>query len=549
MNVGSKHNLNAQDKNKRGYFLSYFPFNLRIFITIFLISLLILLYVFFFRSSHYRVLYNNLSKEDERLILSQLTHMHIPFKFDDNHSSLMVPERQLEKVQVNLSEQGLPKSSNIGFELLDQEKFGISQFNEQINYQRALEGELARSIQQLNNIKTARVHIAFPKPSLFVQDKKFPSASIILGVKKDSDINFNQINAILHMVSSSVSGLSIENVTIIDQTGNLLNSQNSLNNNIDNLQLKYCDLIEERYKQRIENILIPLVGLNNVHAQVTAKINFDKQESTEEKYKPNYTNDSKSIRSHQGTNNTELNEKYTENSISSSSFPKKLKVLSDKLLSDSNHVNSTDVSDKDVNHSSILPKSSVNQDYIINYELDRTFVHKNLQMGNIERLSAAVVINYIRDKDGELISLNPYQISKIENLIRAVIGFSLERGDSISIVNSLFIKPPMYFSESSSFWDSPLLFNKLFQYGFIFVLVIICFLICKVVFFRKKLKNNNLDNIHIKNIPRDNKNKEFSSKTENSEKVPTDAGFSNFSIKDPHTIAMIIRKWMSGDKK
>lgn len=482
--------------------------------------------------------------------------MHVPFKFDNDHSILMVPEEKLQEVRVNLSEQGLPKSNSIGFELLDQEKFGISQFNEQINYQRALEGELARSIQKLNNIKTARVHIAFPKPSLFVQDKKFPSASIIIEVKQDSDIEVDQINAILHMVSSSISGLSIENISIIDQKGKLLNSSDSLNSNVDNTKLKYYDLIEEHYKQRIENILIPLLGLNNVHAQVTAQINFDKKESTEEKYKPNYANDSKSIRSHQSTKNIELNEKYTDNSISPNSFSGKLKILSEKLSSDSYNSDNfssksstlKNESSKNVNNSLTLPKSSTNQDYIVNYELDRTITRTKLQMGDVKRLSVAVVINYVRNKNGDWVSLSSNQIKKIENLIQAAIGFSSKRGDFISIDSALFVKPSIYVHEDVSFWKHSLLLNNTLEYGLILVFLIMLLLLYKIFFSKKNFQKNNLHNAHDKNVFNNDK-KKFDIEQDSFKKILMEKGFGDISTRDTHAIAMIIKKWMSGDKK
>ncbi|XBC37730.1 MAG: flagellar basal-body MS-ring/collar protein FliF [Buchnera aphidicola (Meitanaphis microgallis)] len=536
MNVSLKHSTNSTGTNKKSYF-SYFSSNFRVAITILLVFLAIMFYIFFFKSSRYCVLYNGLSSEDERLIVSQLARINIPFKSDDNHSIVLVPENKLQEARINLFEQGIPKGNSIGFELLDQEKFGISQFNEQINYQRALEGELARSIQQLDNIKTARVHIAFPKPSLFIQDKKLTSASIILGIKKNLNINSSQISAILHMVSGSISGLSVDNITIIDQKGKLLNSNDSFDNNVDDIKLKYYDLVEDHYKQRIENILIPLVGLNNVHAQVTAQINFDRRESMEEKYKPNYRNDSKSIRSHQGNSNVEVNERHLNDYVSSNNFSNKLNVLSNKL-------SSNNVLDKQIDRSLMLPKSNTTQDYITNYELDRTILHSKLQIGDIKRLSVAVVINYIRDKNGDLVSLSPYQINKIENLIRAVIGFSAERGDTVSVVSSLFVKPFFNVYKNVSFWNESLFFNKLFKYGLISI-----FLIMVYIFYRAFFSKNTIKDDKLKHVSKNNDGETFNTIKNCLKNVAIDKGFSDLSKNDPHVIATIIRRWMDDDKK
>ncbi|XBC38248.1 MAG: flagellar basal-body MS-ring/collar protein FliF [Buchnera aphidicola (Floraphis choui)] len=541
MNVGFKHNSNVKEKNKKRNFSSFFPFNFRIVVTITSILSIIIFYMFFFRSSNYCVLYDNLSNEDEKLIISQLTHMNIPFKFNSNHSTLLVPESELKEAQFSLSEQGLPKGKSVGFELLDQEKFGISQFNEQINYQRALEGELARSIQQLDNVKMARIHIALPKPSLFVQDKRLPSASIILSIKPGSNLESNQINAILYMVSGSISGLSIENITIVDQKGRLL-SNNDSSNNIDDLKLRYYNLIEERYKQRIENILIPLVGMNNVHAQVTAQINFDKVESTEEKYKPNYKNDKKSIRSHQSNTNIENNEKgYMNNIIPSGVISKNSNVLSNKSSSSHNRL------DKHSDYALMSPKSNTNQDYIINYELDHTILHSKFQVGDVKRLSAAVVVNYIHDKNGDLVSLSPYQINKIENLIKAVIGFSAERGDIVSVVSSLFIKPSVHIYKNLSFWNKPLFLNNLFKYGLILIIVTMLYFLYKVCFFKKTLKKDKLQDDILRDKLRNNN--QVLNQLEKDSRISTDGGFSNLSKHNSYVIAMMIRKWMSGDKK
>jgi len=557
MNVGFKDNSSLKEQNKKNRFFSYFSFDFRTIFIIVLVLLIITFFTFLFKSSNYQILYKNLSNEDEKLVVSQLTRMNIPFKFSDNHANLLVPESQFQKAQINLSNQGLPKGNSIGFELLDQEKFGISQFNEQINYQRALEGELSRSIQKLNNIKTARVHISLPKPSLFIQENKLPSVSVILGIKDGLNIDSGQINAILHMVSGSISGLSVDNITIIDQEGRLLNSNDSFDSNINSVKLKYYNLIEDHYKQRIENILVPLVGLNNVHAQVTAQINFDIKDKTEETYKPNYNNSEKSIRSHHNSSTTELNEKYVDNSVSPESFSEKLQNFSHKLSSSSNNLNENsskklqldNFSKKNFNNALTLPKSSVNQDYIVNYELDHMVAHSKLQIGDVKRLSAAVVINYVRNNDGKFVSLNSHQIKKIENLVRESIGFSSKRGDTISIVNALFVKPSIQTDRYVSFWNKPVFLSDFLKYGLMCVCVtIILYLLYRTLFLKKIIMQSKIDDL-VRNDTLEDKQKTFNAEFKNSEDLFKKKGFSNLFKNDPHIIAAIIRKWMGGDKK
>ncbi|VTR43139.1 Flagellar M-ring protein [Serratia fonticola] len=174
------------------------------------------------KSPDYRVLYSNLNDRDGGAIVTQLTQMNIPYRFTENGSALMIPAEKVHETRLRLAQQGLPKGGAVGFELLDQEKFGISQFSEQINYQRALEGELSRTIESLGPVQNARVHLALPKPSLFVREQKNPSASVTLTLQPGRTLDDGQINAVVYMVSSSVAGLPPGNVTVVDQAGRLL---------------------------------------------------------------------------------------------------------------------------------------------------------------------------------------------------------------------------------------------------------------------------------------------------------------------------------------
>ena len=180
----------------------------------------------------------------------------------------MVPADRVYEARLKLAQQGLPKGGQVGFELLDQEKFGLSQFNEQINYQRALEGELARTIEKLGPVKSARVHLAMPKQTLFVREQKSPSASVTLNLNAGRALDAGQVSAISWLISSAVPGLNADNVTLVDQNGNLLTQRGD--RAIQTSQLKYINEVEADYRQRIQAILAPVVGAANVKTQVTA---------------------------------------------------------------------------------------------------------------------------------------------------------------------------------------------------------------------------------------------------------------------------------------
>jgi len=237
----------------------------------------------------YRVLYANLSDRDGGTIVSSLQQMNVPFKFAEGGGALLVPANQVHEVRLRLAGQGLPKGGLVGFELMETQKLGTTQFQEQVNYQRALEGELARSIQSLSAVNGARVHLAFSKPSIFVREQQKPSASVLLSLHPGRSLDPGQVSAIVHLVSSSIPELPVKNVTIVDQNGSLLTAQDGSNPGLDPTQLKYVRDVEQGFVKRIESILSPLIGGNNVLAQVTADIDFTQSENVAEIYSPNQT--------------------------------------------------------------------------------------------------------------------------------------------------------------------------------------------------------------------------------------------------------------------
>lgn len=253
------------------------------------------------RSPDYRVLLSNLSAKDGGDIVSQLTQMNMPYQLADNGSAILVPADKVHELRLKLAQAGLPKGGNTGFELLDKEQFGISQFSEQVNYQRALEGELSRTIESLSPVQTARVHLAIPKPTLFVREQKSPTASVTVGLLPGRALDEGQISAIVHMVSGSVSGLTSSNVIIVDQTGRLLTNNDNSQQSVSTSQMRLTQETEARLKQRIEDLLAPLVGRANVQAQVTAQVDYSKVEQTAEEYKPNQQPDSAAVRSRQSS--------------------------------------------------------------------------------------------------------------------------------------------------------------------------------------------------------------------------------------------------------
>ncbi len=240
------------------------------------------------RAPDYRVLYSNVADSDGGAIIAALQQMNVPYRFADGGSAIMVPEANVHEARLKLAAQGLPKGGLAGFELMENQKFGTSQFAEQVNYQRALEGELARTIQAMQEVQSARVHLALSKPSVFVREQAKPSASVLLKLYPGRMLDRSQVQAIGHLVSSSVPNLPLANVTVVDQSGRLLSSSFQDNaSGLDPTQLNYVRDIEQGYIKRIEAILGPVVGEDNVRAQVTADVDLDNTEQMAETYRPN----------------------------------------------------------------------------------------------------------------------------------------------------------------------------------------------------------------------------------------------------------------------
>ncbi len=380
----------------------------------------------------YRVLYSNLSDRDGGAIIDSLQQLNIPYKFADGGGALMVPANEVHEARLKLAGQGLPKGGTVGFELMENQKFGITQFAEQVNYQRALEGELARSVQTIGAVAAARVHLAIPKPSVFIKEQQKPSASVVLTLRGGRLLDSSQVSAIVHLISSSVPDLSAKSVTVVDQDGTLLSAiQDENGTGLDANQVKYVQQIEQNYIKRIEAILTPLYGSENVRAQVTANIDFARIEQTAETYKPNQSPNESSIRSQQNV------ETLNGSGLTASGVP--------GALSNQPPVPAT--APIVATPGAIDPASSVKLDNLhkentVNYELDRTISHTVLPVGMIKRLSIAVVVNNhkLTDAKGK-VSFKPLsdaEKTQIDNLIKDAVGFDPRRGDSLNVQNSAF---------------------------------------------------------------------------------------------------------------
>ncbi|QHM75102.1 Flagellar M-ring protein [Mixta theicola] len=519
------------------------------------------------KAPDYRVLYNNLSDEDGGAIVTQLTQMNIPYRFAENGGALMVPAEKVHELRLRLAQQGLPKGGAVGFELLDKEKFGISQFSEQVNYQRALEGELARTIETLGPVKSARVHLAMPKPTLFVREQKSPSASVTLNLQPGRALDEGQISAIVHMVSSSVAGLPPGNVTVVDQSGRLLTRSDAAGRDLNDAQLKYTTEVESRYQQRIEAILAPIVGSGNVHAQVTAQLDFDAREQTEEQYKPNSDPANAAIRSRQSSSSEQLGGQYpggVPGALSNQPAPANSAPIETPKTNASNTNNNAAANSGSATSTSTaraMPSNTHHED-TTNYELDRTIRHTKLNVGSVKRLSVAVVVNYRADDKGKTVALNEKQLKQIEDLTREAMGYSVDRGDSINVVNSPFTQSDVTAGDLP-FWQQQSFFEQLMNAGRWLLVALVAF-----VLYRKMVRpqlqrrqemlkqaaeqaaaqtqQRQQEEAFSVSLSKDEQEQERKSKHRMSAEVMSQR-IRDMSENDPRVVALVIRQWMSNE--
>lgn len=404
------------------------------------------------RAPDYGVLYSNLSDRDGGAIIASLQQMNIPYKFAEGGGALLVAANKVPEARLRLASQGLPKGGTVGFELMDSQKFGTSQFAEQVNYQRALEGELARSINSISAVESARVHLALPKPSLFVRDQKKPSASVVLTLHRGRTIDEGQISAIVHLISSSVPELSAKSITVVDQAGNLLSAANAGTRGLDVSQLKYAQEIEQGYIRRIEAILQPIVGSGNVHAQVAADIDFSIVENTDEKYRPNQEPGSAAVRSQQSSESGQQGGNPAggvPGALSNQPPPDPVAPITNPAQAGKPGAPAAGQlkMSTELSAGGTLPRgtgasSNTRKDVTTNYEVDRSIRHVQQGAGGIKRLSVAVVVNYRGAVGAQgkraAQALTTAELEQIKNLARQAMGFSAERGDSLNVVNSPF---------------------------------------------------------------------------------------------------------------
>ncbi len=383
--------------------------------------------VFWAQSPDYTSLYNDLPDAELSQIADSLKQSGIHYKL--SAGGIMVPANDVDKARMQLAAQGLPKIRPEGFDILNQEQgFGTSQFIQAARYQHALEEELSQSISALRNIKSARVHLAIPKESVFVRNRKKPSASVIVDLYSGHRISDEQVSAISYMVASSVPNLQVEEVTIVDQMGRLLTDKNDKQAMLNSEQLEYASKVEQNYIDRVSNILTPFLGRQGFKAQVSAALDFTQIEKTSERYNP----DVEAVRSKQ-----QLIERVSGNG--DAGVPGALSNQPPGGAIAPETVGTAGKGGQEAASGPFKDKESVTQ----NFELDKTISHTRLSTGTLKRLSIAVVVDDKKTvaEDGTITTTprNAEELKRITELVKQAVGFNAQRGDSVNIINAGFV--------------------------------------------------------------------------------------------------------------
>lgn len=417
----------------------------------------------------YDLLLSGVAEKDSAEIIEALDKMEVEYKVEPSSGAIMVPAGKVRDLKLKLAAQGLPRSTSLGYELLDKDNgFGTSKNVELMRFQRALEGEIALTIQTIQNIKSAKVLLALPVQSVFVRERKKPSASVIVELYQGRSLEKEQIESIVHLVASSVPLMEAGQVTVVDHKGRLLNSKDTPEDiSLTSKQFEYKKNIEEHLRGRIENILTPLVGNDGMRAQISADVDFTVTEKTQEMFNP----DLPALRSEQ-----------TQEDLNSTN---KVQGVPGAL---SNQPPPTGVAPEVASgqeKTASAESGSSSKSATRNYELDKTITHTRLATGALRRLSVAVVVDDKRVVVEGNATQQPYSqedLNQLRDLVKQAVGYDSARGDQVTVTNVAFRAAEALEDVSEPFWEKAWFMDVMKLLIAALVLVLLIFKVLRPVF-------------------------------------------------------------------
>ena len=392
----------------------------------------------------YSTVFSDLPEDERSRVVSALQDGERDYRVDSRTGAIQVPSGQVHETRLFLAGEGLPRGQGLGYEMLqDDQRFGTSQFMESARFQRAMETELARSISSLGAVDGARVHLAMPRETVFIRDNAQPTASVVVNLASGRRLSDGQVAAIVHLVASSVPSMAEDGVTVVDQRGNLLTRDEASNDmGLSSRQFEYQQLVERTYARRIEELLTPMLGSGRVKAQVSAQIDFSRQESTEELFDRDGV-----VRSEQ------LSEEREERGAMEGGVP--------GALTNQPPGGGEIAGEAEEGADGELPPTRLSNSSIRNFEVGKTIRHTQHGQGNIDRLTVAVLVDErtVTSEEGEQIreALAEEELTRISALVRDAVGFSEGRGDSINVISAAFqeVAEEDFAIEEPSIWQQP----------------------------------------------------------------------------------------------
>ncbi len=415
--------------------------------------------IFTMREPAMTQLFPQLGEEDKALVMQNLEAQGIKGKLDPSTGQLLVPRNDYYRAKMQLAAAGLPKASVTGYDLLTQLPLGASRAVEQVKLKQAQESELARSIMEIRDIEGARVHLALPERSAFVRDQTPPSASVFLKLSPGRSLSVGQVQSITHLVSSSVPYMPVGNVTVVDQSGGLLtNPSRDTELGLSSQQLEYKGQVEKILRERVANLLTPIVGIGNFNSEVNADIDFTRTEQTNETFDPT----TQIIRSQQETIQESAEGRARGIPGATSNQPPNTPTLT-ATPPNAATANATDAARN---------KSSTT---VRNYEVSKEVRSTRRATGDIKRLSLAVVVRSgtIADENGKMVEkpLGDDEKGRLTQLLQEAVGYSAERGDKLTIISSSFAEEKKY--EARSWYDAPWLEDAIKQIAIVLILGVV----------------------------------------------------------------------------
>ena len=398
----------------------------------------------------YRVLFSGLSDKDGGAVLAQLSQMNVPYRHSEGGGAILVPSDKVLDLRMKLSNLGLPKNSVVGYELLDNQKFGQSQAGEGMSMKRATEGELMRTIGSLSAVQQVRVHLAMPAQNGFFREQQKPSASVMLTLHPGRTLDRAQLAGIVHLVSSSVPDLSPKAVSVVDGNGTLLTEQDGgAQSGLDTHQLQYRQQVESTLQKRLVELLEPVVGREHLRASVTAEIDFTETMSVSEEFKPNNGDAPAAVKSLQTLESNQAGSTAPSGVPGAQSNQPPVPATAPV----SGAAQTTQGAQAGANNGNLRKEATTS------FEVDRTQRTTRSATGTIKRLSAAVVVNHrvSTDARGRTTStpLTPEELEKLTALVEQGLGISKDRGDTVKVINTAFRTEPAPKAEEVPTWKQP----------------------------------------------------------------------------------------------